>query len=69
MAEQPERSDRDGEVSVRRLPNGDITVSVVTDNERAFLVLTDYNGWRIFGLLAFMLGIDLPVKLAKKIKL
>ena len=69
MAKQPERSDRDGEVSVRRLPNGDMTIAVVTDNERAFLVLTDYNGWRIFGLLAFMLGIDLPVKLAKKIKL
>jgi hypothetical protein len=69
MAEQPERSDRDGEVSVHRLPNGDIMIAVVTDNERASVVLTDYNGWRIFGLLAFMLGIGLPTKLAKKIKL
>ena len=41
----------------------------MTDGREHDIVCSPYNAWRVFGLLALMLGIPLPTKVGKAIKL
>lgn len=68
-AKMPEREMGDGSVEVKRLDNGRFNLSVVTDGGYQEVQLGAFNAWRAFGLLAFMLGIPLPKKLQRAIKL
>jgi hypothetical protein len=72
MSEQPPRGPKDGplEVSWVKEP-GDtqaIAIAVVHDGLPQALWLSEYNAWRLFGMLSVILNIDLPKKLRKSIK-
>lgn len=66
--EQPERSDDDGPVEIQRVTEG-LVISCTQEGETTRLHVSEYNAWRVFGMLALMLGVELPKKLAKSIKL
>lgn len=68
---QPERTDDDGPISVDRWIHDDemLVIKIRTKGEDQHMVVGMYNAWRLFGLLAVMLGITLPKKLMKAIKL
>ena len=73
-AVMPERQPGDTDVTVTRLDNGYLRVSYGGDSQDPYvcsgsLVVSPYNAWRVFGLLACMLGISLPRSLGKAIKL
>lgn len=65
---QPERSASDGPVSVTRPAANKIAICATTDGQGGELVMSEYNAWRVFAMLAVILGIPLPAK-ARKIKL
>lgn len=67
-AQQPEREPDDGAVNIGRR-GGKLVVSVETGGLTHELVMSDFNAWRVFGMLSLMLGIELPAKLRKAIKL
>lgn len=68
MADQPDRSTSDGAVECHRV--GDLlVVTAVQNGHETRLTLSEYNAWRVFAILAVMLGIALPKKLMKCIKL
>ena len=66
--EQPERDERDGQLGIQRQDDR-LWVSVTQDGEEWTMPLSEFNAWRLFGMLATMLGIPLPARLAKRIKL
>lgn len=66
-SKQPERGPLDGPVSVNRY--GD--AFVITAKQGALETtceVSEHNAWRLFGLLALMLGVSLPTKIAKGIR-
>lgn len=60
----PERQPGDGAVSLRRDKN-----MIVIECGSRVLIVGEYNAWRIFGMLAVLLGIPLSKKVGKAIKL
>lgn len=71
QAKQPERGPEDGQVTITRAHDdpSKILIAVVHSGIEREIRMTEHNAWRVFGMLAFMLGIKLPVKLLKAIKL
>ena len=71
MGAQPPREPGDGSAEVARLPIAPsrVTICVETDGERQYITIGEYNAWRVFGMLALILGVDLPKRIAKDIKL
>lgn len=69
MNKQPPKSDRDGLISFVRNEDETITITCETDGIQRSIIATEYNAWRIFGSLAVFLGIELPKKLGKQIKI
>jgi hypothetical protein len=66
---QPLRGPGDGPVDVCRAPKDHIAISVTTNGEQQGIVMSEYNAWRVFGLLALLLGVRLSDKVSKAIKL
>jgi hypothetical protein len=64
----PERSESDGPVHVERIENG-LRLRVEHAGREQSIELSYYNAGRLFGTLAFMLGIELPNKIARALKL
>ena len=64
----PERMPIDGAVSVDRNHQGEMVLRVMHDGVNQSIVLSEYNAWRIFGLLAVMLEIPLSRAVGKAIK-
>jgi hypothetical protein len=69
MNKQPKRAPSDGAIAVRRLPDGRIVISVVTNGIEGGVFMGEFNAWRVFGALALILGIKLSKKLGKSIYL
>lgn len=68
MNKQPERKPWDGPVAVNRV--GDyIDISATESGTQSTLRTSEYNAWRLFGMLAVILGIELPKNIVKAIKL
>jgi hypothetical protein len=65
----PERQPGDGTASVQAPTDGVIAISVTTDGEAQAITMSRYNAWRVFGMLALMLGLPLSAKVGKAIKL
>lgn len=68
MNKQPERELSDGPVSVDRVDQF-IVLSARQDKKYEGMKVSEYNAWRLFGMLAVILGIELPKNIAKTIKL
>ena len=67
---QPPRGPEDGAVNLKRERNAPrLVLEVEQDGKSTRVVMSEHNAWRAFGLLAVVLGIKLPAKLAKGIKL
>lgn len=68
---QPERLPLEGAVSVTRegLDRENIRITVQHGLDRQTMLMGGYNAWRVFGMLGMMLGIGLPVKILKRIKM
>jgi hypothetical protein len=65
---QPQRSEHDGQVEVRR--EGAIIILSATQHEHPhFLPVSEFNAWRLFVALAVVLGAQLPKKLLKSIRM
>lgn len=65
---QPDRGPDDGPISVNRIGEA----LVITARQGALETrceMSEYNAWRVFGCLAVMLGVRLPAKIGKAIKL
>ena len=69
MSAQPARAAEDGPASVTRIEDGRLAISVTTGGLEYTVVCGEFNAWRIFAMLALLLGISLPGKLMKGIKL
>jgi hypothetical protein len=65
----PPRLPEDGAVTVEQAGDDRILVSVETAGVSTMLTMSPYNAWRVFGMLAVVLGISLPTRLRKAIKL
>jgi hypothetical protein len=69
-AKQPDRLPTDGAVAVQRNQDGETVCIMVESNGSAqFISCSEFNAWRLFGMMAPMLGIKLPSKLARGIRL
>jgi hypothetical protein len=66
---QPERSEHDGAVRVERNLKDEIIISVTHKGAEQTLVMGEFNAWRIFGMLAFLLGAKLSKALQSAIRL
>jgi len=64
---QPERLPEDGTVRIERTGNGGLMIC--EDGTHTAVILSEFNAWRVFGMLSLMLGIPLPAKVSKAIKL
>lgn len=65
----PDRQPRDGAVSVTRGADGEgICIAVTDSGEEQGLHMTDYNAWRILGMLSVMLELPLSKASSKAIK-
>ena len=67
--EMPPRQTIDGPVSVDRPDPGWIGITVETNDTPARVTMSEYNAWRVFGLLSVMLGLPLSKVVSKAIKL
>lgn len=66
----PERKPSDGAVGVNRAPGNDaLTLTATTDGIEQSMTVSPHNAARLFALLSLMLGIPLPAKLGKEIRL
>lgn len=65
---QPPRGEKDGAVSVNRSTDGTLFISATHGGEERSLTVSEYNAWRIFGMLALFLEVPLPKKLGKSIQ-
>jgi len=63
----PERLPMDGAVSVDRVDSDHLRIGESSSDTA--VILSEYNAWRVFGMLSVMLGINLPSSIAKNIKL
>lgn len=68
MNKQPERELSDGPVAVNRIDQF-IVLSAEQDKKYEGMKVSEYNAWRLFGMLAVVLGVELPKNIAKAIKL
>lgn len=68
---QPPRGPEDGPVNISRVGVGDghLVIEATQGGEATSVRMSEYNAWRVFGSLALMLGISLPAKIGKEIKL
>lgn len=68
--EQAPRRPEDGSVSILRAHDQELLLVKVThDGQEQTIVMSEYNAARVFGMLALMLGIELPTKLGMAIHL
>lgn len=65
----PPREEGDGSVRISRTHPSGIAVDVITHETKETIHMSEYNACRVFGLLAFTLGISLPPELGRAIKL
>ncbi len=66
---QPPRQPTDGPVSVRNPDDAaGFTIEETHGGETRTITLSPHNAHRIFGMMAMMLGVKLPPKVAKDIK-
>lgn len=65
----PDRQPEDGQVSIRRLLDGRLALSVTTNGAEQFTILSEFNAWRIFGMLSLFLELPLLKHVSKAIKL
>lgn len=65
----PARQPTDGPVSVNRPAEGELAISVETGGEIHTIRMSEYNAWRVFGMMSIMLGIPLGAEARKAIKL
>lgn len=68
---QAPRTAVDGPVGVKRVLVGsrELYVDVTHDGKLQQIVMSEHNAARLCGMLAMMLEIELPAKIAKEIKL
>lgn len=66
---QAPRQPTDGPVAINRNDDDSLTIVATTDGIDGSIRVSEYNAARLFGMLALMLGIDLPSSLGKAIKL
>lgn len=66
---QADRLPDDGAMGVQRLDNGNLLLSVETAGKEQSMEVSDYNAARLFGSIAFFLGLPLPSKISKEIKM
>lgn len=66
---QPARSPSDGPINVDNTSSSRLRISVETDGVMGTIEIGYFNAWRLFAILALMLGVPLPKKLAKEIVL
>lgn len=66
---QPPRCPGDGDVRLHRGDGDSFFFTVTQDGAEQTLWLSGFNAWRLFGMLAIMLGVPLPKKIGKAIKL
>lgn len=66
---QPPRAPSDGPVSVRTPTDDVVEIEATTDGKAQAISMSTYNAWRVFGMLALMLGIPLPPATGKAIRL
>jgi len=64
---QPERLPEDGGIRIVRMPDGKLTIA--EDGNHTAVILSEFNAWRVFGMLSIMLGIPLSKKVSVAIKL
>lgn len=69
MSKQPKRKPSDGPVGVKRCGEDGIAITATRYGVEGILIMSEYNAWRVFGLLALMLGVRLPKKVSETIKL
>lgn len=69
IPKMPARLPSDGAVAVTRVDDHHLTASVTTNGTTETVIMSEFNAWRVFGMLSVMLGIPLPVALGKAIKL
>ena len=69
MSGQPKRAGSDGPVEIIRNRDGALEMRVETYGATQVIECSDHNAWRLFALLSLMLGIDLPKRVTKGIKL
>lgn len=70
--EMPARGVSDGPVSIRRISIGPVErviLEATQSGKEQAMELSEYNAWRMFGMLSLMLGIPLPAHVGKAIKL
>lgn len=65
----PLRQPSDGPIAVNRPGPEQIAIDVTNAGETARIVMSEFNAWRLFGMLALMLEIPLPSTIGKAIKL
>lgn len=66
---QPECLPSDGPISVTRLSDDLLSVTVETEGVKAEVVMSEYNATRVFAALALLLKIPPIALVAKEIKL
>lgn len=64
---QPERLPDDLSVEVRIIDSF-ISISTGEGPQRESILVSGFNAWRIFGMLGFILGFNLPKSIQKAIK-
>lgn len=70
MRKQPDQRVEDGDIGITRLQGGDtLLVQLDGPDNQQGLFLTDYNAFRLFGLLSLFLDIKLPKNGGGKIQL
>lgn len=62
--QMPERTADDGPLSIRR--EGTL---IFIEHEGEAIAFGEYNAWRLFGMLALMLGIPVGARILRAIKL
>jgi hypothetical protein len=65
---QPERRPEDGPVAVTR-DGAHIEITATTHGVTSTLAVTEFNAWRLFAMLALILGVSLPKKLLQSIRM
>lgn len=65
----PARLKDDGGVKVSRLGENYIALDATNDGKEESLVVSEYNAWRLFGLLSVMLKLPLSKAVGRSIKM
>ncbi len=66
---QPPRGPTDGAISSHLHEDRGVLLQCVQDGKHQHLYASTYNAWRLFGALALVLGIELPARLGKAIRM